>query len=99
MVNGYSGFMSETYDKLAPATAGFPEGETVERLRHAGVTHISVICAIDGPVAVLGQRSYDPARCQRTVALLDEHPSLRAVVRSVWEGAPAILYEIVGARQ
>jgi hypothetical protein len=98
MVNGYSGFMSAHYDKLAPATAGFPEGDTVERLREAGVTHVSVICAIDGPIRELGQRSYEPERCERTIALMDAHPRLRAVVRSVWEDAPAILYEIVPAR-
>jgi hypothetical protein len=94
MVNGYSGFMSERYLQLAPATRGFPGGETIQILRRAGVTHISVICALDGPIRPLGQRSYDPWRCGPTVVALDADPRLRAVVRSVWQGAPALLYEI-----
>jgi hypothetical protein len=93
-VNGYSGFMSERYLQLAPATRGFPAGPAIEVLRRTGVTHISVICALDGPVRPLGQRSYDPERCEPTVAALDADPRLRAVVRSVWQGAPALLYQI-----
>jgi hypothetical protein len=94
MVNGYSGFMSQRYLDLAPATDGFPGGETIEILRRAGVTHISVVCALDGPVGLLGRRSYDPWRCESTIARLDADPRLRPVVRSAWQGAPALLYAL-----
>jgi hypothetical protein len=73
---------------------GFPAGETLGYLRRIGVTHISVICAIDGTFGPFNVPAGDATRCGRTIELLDASAEVRPVVRARWEGAPALLYEL-----
>lgn len=94
MVNGYSGFISPGYARLARAMDRFPSGDTITRLAETGVTHISVICAIDGRVGAAGVPVGHQAKCDETIRQLDADPRLRSVVRARWEGAPALLYRI-----
>jgi hypothetical protein len=42
LVNGYSSFIPERYDREAAALDAFPEGETLRYLREIGVTHVVV---------------------------------------------------------
>ena len=42
LVNGYSSFIPERYDREAAALAAFPEGTTLQYLRQLGVTHVVV---------------------------------------------------------
>lgn len=93
MVNGYSGNVSRAYIQLAHAMRGFPNGDTLPYLRKIGVTHISVICAIDGPSGALGVPRPSQTKCDETISHLDVDPRLRSVVRARWEDAPALLYE------
>ena len=59
-----------------------------------GVTHISVICAIDGGFGPFGVPVMNRAKCDDTINQLDVDPRLRLVVRAHWEDAPALLYQI-----
>jgi hypothetical protein len=94
MVNGYSGFSSDGYPELAKAMEDFPGGETVAYLKRTGVTHISVICALDGTFGAYGVPEGDRPKCAKTIDTLDADPRVRPVIRADWEGAPALLYEI-----
>lgn len=42
LVNGYSSFIPERYDREAAALDAFPEGTTLQYLRQLGVTHVIV---------------------------------------------------------
>jgi hypothetical protein len=42
LVNGYSSFIPERYDREAAALDAFPEGTTLQYLRDLGVTHVVV---------------------------------------------------------
>ncbi len=42
MLNGYSGFVPESYVRHARALAGFPDETSIDAIRAAGVTHIFV---------------------------------------------------------
>ena len=94
MVNGYSGFSSSGYPDMARAMKDFPGGATIPFLSATGVTHISVICALDGVFVSQGVPQGTPEKCAKTMAALDADPRVRATVRSTWQGAPALLYEI-----
>ena len=60
-----------------------------------GVTHVSVVCAIDGPHQAFGVPAPDVERCRQKILVLDGSPLARALVRTDWRGAPANLYELV----
>ena len=40
LLNGYSSFMPENYNRIAAALDAFPEGTTLQYLRQLGVTHV-----------------------------------------------------------
>ena len=42
LVNGYSGFIPESYIQSAAALDAFPEGNTLAYLKSLGVTHVIV---------------------------------------------------------
>ena len=83
MVNGYSGFAPPSYHDLAAASAGFPEGDSVASLQRAGVTHVTLHCAL----------WYDNA-CDVTIQRIDADPRLRLLISTTWEGKPSRLYEL-----
>lgn len=93
MVNGYSGILPEHYQDLARSLDGFPTSETLAHLRSIGVTHVTVICALDGEVDERLISLAEPRACMRTLEALDAAPEVRAVARESWQGAPAVLYE------
>lgn len=94
MVNGYSGFSSPGYAGLADSMKDFPRGNTLPALQAMGVTHISVVCALDATFGPYGVPQPNPEKCAATVGALDSEPRVRPVVRAEWEGEPALLYEI-----
>ena len=95
MVNGYSGHLPGKYSEIVKALKGFPTAETLETARQLGVTHVSVVCAIDGPHQAFGVPAPDVERCRQKILVLDGSPLARALVRTDWRGAPANLYELV----
>ena len=46
MVNGYSGYIPESYTTLAPDLLEFPRGDSAAALRRRGVTHVTVNCGL-----------------------------------------------------
>jgi hypothetical protein len=94
MVNGYSGHLPESYSRIVKALAGFPSEETLARAQQLGVTHVSIVCAIDGPHQAFGVPAPDVEGCRDKIRRLDASPAARALVRTEWEGLPAVLYEL-----
>jgi hypothetical protein len=83
MVNGYSGFVPQSYYDLAAGTAGFPLEGSVAYLQHAGVTHVTLNCAL-----------WDTNACDITMRRLDADRRFRLIKDTRWNGAPARLYEL-----
>lgn len=82
MVNGYSGFIPESYDRLAEDLVEFPRGDWAARLRSLGVTHVSVNCGL-----------WD-ATCEDVVSYIRASRDLRLVSEARWQGRPVQLYEL-----
>jgi hypothetical protein len=83
MVNGYTGFIPETYQRLVEGVRGFPDEGALAVLRARGVTHVTVNCALMGDTC--------PALLEQT----RRSPGLRLVTAGQWEGRPARLYELL----
>jgi hypothetical protein len=82
MVNGYSGYIPESYKILAPDLLEFPRGDTVRALRRRGVTHVSLNCGLQS------------ADCNESSNRLRQSTALRLVAESQWEGEPVQLFEL-----
>jgi hypothetical protein len=82
MVNGYSGFIPDSYQRVAPDLIEFPRGDSIARLRQHGITHVTVNCGL-----------WD-ATCEDTVAQLRKSGELRLVTETQWQGRPVQLYEV-----
>ena len=94
MVNGYSGHLPEKYSEIVTNLEGFPTEETLTMAQQIGVTHVSVVCAIDGPHQAFGVPAPDLEGCREKIRRLDGSAIARALVRTEWRGAPALLYEL-----
>jgi hypothetical protein len=84
MVNGYSGFIPQSYADLRKEMATFPSAEGVAALRRRGVTHITVNCALGYP------------GCDELRGEMRYSPYLRLIADTRWQGGPVQLYEIAG---
>jgi hypothetical protein len=82
MVNGYSGFVPESYERLAPDFAEFPRSDSIAKLRARGVTHVTVNCGL-----------WD-ATCEDAVNQIRALRELRLVSETSWQGRPVQLYEL-----
>jgi hypothetical protein len=83
MLNGYSGFIPASYDRLTTELAEFPRDETPAVLRAHGATHVIVNCGLRYP------------GCDEDRALMRRSQGVRFMGDVVWEGAQVELYEIV----
>ena len=84
MVNGYSGYVPESYMALTSDLVEFPRGETLGALRRRGVTHVTVNCGL--------QRN----GCKETMTLMGQAHGLRLVNEGRWEGESVQLFELTG---
>jgi hypothetical protein len=84
MLNGYSGFIPESYATLAPDLLEFPRGNTVAALRRRGVTHVTVNCGL----------RY--GGCEETMNLMRQSRDLRLIAETRWQGEPVQLFELAG---
>ena len=84
MVNGYSGFIPQSYADLRKEIATFPSAEGVAALRRRGVTHVTVNCGLGYP------------GCDELRGEMRYSPYLRLLADTRWEGGPVQLYEIAG---
>ena len=83
MVNGYSGFLPASYEELAKGLGSFPSTSSVALLRQRGVTHLTLNCALYRD------------DCSPVLRAFDSEPALRRVTEGRWQGAPAVLYELI----
>ena len=84
MVNGYSGFSPKDFYPLAERIDPLPEPSALEALRAAGVTHITVNCALYD----------DTQRCAAVMAGVEESHQFRRLVQTRWHGGEVALYEL-----
>ena len=84
MVNGYSGFIPQSYADLRKEIATFPSAEGVAALRRRGVTHVTINCALGYP------------GCNDLRNEMRYSPYLRLIADTRWQGGPVQLYEIAG---
>ena len=83
MVNGYSGFVPESYERLASELVEFPRSDWIATLRARGVTHVLVNCGL-----------WDHT-CDDMVSGLPASRELRLVNETRWQGRPVQLYELL----
>jgi hypothetical protein len=79
-VNGYSGYFTGRYHRMVPELWNFPTPAGVAAIRDVGVTHVSVVCALD------------PRPCGSALDRLDGDPAFQLVTAAMWDGHPARLY-------
>jgi hypothetical protein len=83
MVNGYSGFLPPSYEKLAETMSGFPTDAAIALLKARGVTHVTINCA------------FAHEECVQLLDILDGHRAFRRVSEGRWEGAPVVIYQLI----
>ncbi len=71
LINGYSGYRPDGYDRMAEIVGAFPADAALDRLRTLGVRYVVVHGA--------GYREHDPARFAAIVASAAQRPELRLV--------------------
>ena len=81
LINGYSGYVPESFQGLESAMDDFPTPDLVHRLRAMGATHITVNC-----------RFMHPDRCAATLEGLDNMDDLKVIAKGRWQGAEVRLY-------
>ena len=84
IVNGYSGYIPESYVAVIPDLMEFPRGDSIAALRRRGVTHVTVNCGLQRNV------------CKETMTLMGHSPGLRLITEARWEGEPVQLFELTG---
>jgi hypothetical protein len=82
LLNGYSGFAPGNYVDVQSKLEDFPSPATLDVLRSAGVTHITVNCRFYG------------SRCGTVLRGLDALTGVRPIASGKWEGAEVRLYRI-----
>jgi hypothetical protein len=84
MINGYSGFTPRDYPGLVDRVEDIPSPEAVDALQAAGVTHVTMNCAL--------YASRDG--CVELMEDVDRSPRFKRVARTLWHAAPVTLYEL-----
>ena len=84
MVNGYSGFIPQSYHDLLPDIAEFPSADAIAALRRRGVTHVTANCAL----------GY--AGCEDLIDRMRHADGLRLIAETQWLGHPVQLWELSG---
>lgn len=82
MVNGYSGYTTDSYRDFAKSLDAFPSPATLAALRSRGVTHVTITCGL-----------YRNG-CDTVMAAVDASDQFRLVTAAEWEGQPTRLYEL-----
>jgi hypothetical protein len=84
LLNGYSGFLPDTFVNLQNALGAFPRPEALALVRRQGATHLTVNCRFYG-----GDHA-----CAPVLAALGRHGAVRLITTARWEGSEVRLYEI-----
>jgi len=83
MVNGYSGFIPDSYAVFEKAMRHFPDPTSIEALRRRDVTHVAVNCG------------FGYAACDELKDALHHTSTLRLIVDTTWIDHPVQLYEVL----
>jgi hypothetical protein len=83
MVNGYSGFIPDSYAEFQKQMLLFPTDWGMDALRKRGVTYVSVNCGLGYP------------DCDQMRAQMRRRKDLRLTSSGEWNGHPVELYEVV----
>src|SRR4026208_1857140 len=83
MVNGYSGFVPNSYIQLQRDILLFPAAEAVDALRRRGVTQVTVSWGLGD------------AGCNELMEARRRARRLRLSADTVWRGSPVQLYELL----
>jgi len=87
MINGYSGFTPRDYPGLVDRVEDIPSAPAVDALQAAGVTHVTMNCALYA----------SREGCRQLMADVDRSPRFRKVASSLWHGGQVALYELEAA--
>ena len=82
MVNGYSGYFPPRFIELQRQVEDIPSPRSLDALRRAGATHLTVNCRFWG------------VPCPRVMRGLDAAPGVRLIASAKWEGADVRLYAL-----
>ena len=83
LVNGYSGFIPQSYADFQKAMLLFPDADGIDALRRRGVTYVSVNCGLSF------------AGCQELSEAMRRSKALRLAADTTWMGQPVQLYEVL----
>lgn len=84
-VNGYSGFIPQSYLDVAPTLWAFPSDESLAVLRRRGVTHVTMNC---------GLRYVQIAECEARLARMHAMAGLELVTEAQWEKERVALFAL-----
>jgi len=84
LVNGYSGFIPQSYADFKKAMVAFPDANGIEALRRRGVTFVTVNCGLNAP------------HCEELAERMRQSTALRLTTDAVWMNRMVQLYEVVG---
>ncbi|MEO8484466.1 MAG: hypothetical protein ABI634_19835 [Acidobacteriota bacterium] len=84
MINGYSGFTPRDYPGLVDRVEDIPTPEAVDALQAAGVTHVTMNCALYA----------SREGCMELMDVVDRSPRFKRIERTLWHAAPVTLYEL-----
>jgi len=84
MVNGYSGFIPDSYAQFYTDMRLFPDEQGVDALRRRGVNYVTINCGL-----------YDDG-CDALARAMRRSKALRLAVDTTWMNRTAQLYEVVG---
>jgi hypothetical protein len=83
LVNGYSGFIPQSYADFHSRMLLFPDDTSIAELRRRGVTYVSLNCGL----------GY--GRCDELADAMRRSKALRPTAEGRWMGQPVQLYEVV----
>jgi hypothetical protein len=82
LVNGYSGFIPQSYAEYVKDVANFPDAAAMDAFRRHGVTHVTVNCGLGLP------------GCDALQARAKQSATLKLVVETVWRGQLVDLFVV-----
>jgi hypothetical protein len=83
LVNGYSGFIPNSYAEFHKAMLLFPDDDSINALRRRGVTWVTVNCALRQP------------NCEDLAAAMRRNTAFRLTTETKWMDGMVQLYELV----
>jgi len=84
MINGYGGYLPDSYNKLTANLENFPSEDTVQNLSNTGVTHV-----------IVHSLQYPPHEWSILKNKAESHPNLRFIIQF----GSDYVYEVIGHKE